>query len=62
MSLYEMNCSDKTYTIKDITQYTDKGEVLDNLKFDDKLVIIPPGSLTENLFNKVCVPGKNPKK
>jgi hypothetical protein len=62
MSLYEMNCNDKTYAIKDITQYTDKGEVLDNLKFDEKLVVIPPGSLTENLFNKVCVPGKKPKK
>jgi hypothetical protein len=62
MCLYEVNCNDKTYTIRDITLYTDKGEVLSNFKFTDKLVNIPAGSLTENLLNKVCVSKTKPKK
>ena len=64
MCLYELNCKDKVYTIRDVTLYTDKGEVLDNTRFDEKikLVPIPAGSLTDHLFNKVCVPKARPKK
>jgi hypothetical protein len=62
MCLYEINCNEKTYTIRDITLYTDPGEVLENFKFNDKLVMIPAGSLTENLLNKVCVSKAKPKK
>lgn len=55
LSLFKFSCSEQTYTIDDMIKYNSKGNVVSSNKMVSILPShIPPGSVVESLYQRVC--------
>ena len=61
--LWEIDCEKRLWTLKDIIEFDNNEKVLERYKYNNSgWESIMPNSKGERLYNKVCVPQKEPLK